>query len=93
MRRTGTCCLTVQISPGFSRREIVSKLGATKDEIASAKTRENAMKHSIKITVPAELRGMNLIDTPLWNKRTAFSDDERAAFALEGLLPPQVESI
>jgi malate dehydrogenase (oxaloacetate-decarboxylating) len=36
---------------------------------------------------------MNLIDTPLWNKGTAFNDSERVAFALQGLLPPRVESI
>jgi malate dehydrogenase (oxaloacetate-decarboxylating) len=47
----------------------------------------------MKINVPDGLRGMNLLDTPLWNKGTAFNDDERIAFALEGLLPPQVESI
>jgi len=47
----------------------------------------------MKINVPDGLRGMNLLDTPLWNKGTAFNDDERIAFALEGLLPPQIESI
>ena len=47
----------------------------------------------MKINVPEGLRGMNLLDTPLWNKGTAFNDDERIAFALEGLLPPQIESI
>src|SRR6201981_2699010 len=47
----------------------------------------------MKINVPEGLRGMNLLDTPLWNKGTAFNDDERIAFALEGLLPPQVESL
>lgn len=51
------------------------------------------MKYSIKINVPDGLRGMNLIDTPLWNKGTAFNDSERVAFALQGLLPPRVESI
>jgi malate dehydrogenase (oxaloacetate-decarboxylating) len=51
------------------------------------------MKYSIKINVPAGLRGMDLIDTPIWNKGTAFNDDERAALGLEGLLPPRVESI
>lgn len=36
---------------------------------------------------------MDLIGTPLWNKGTAFNDDERAALGLLGLLPPRVESI
>lgn len=39
------------------------------------------------------LRGMNLLDTPLLNKGTAFSLEERAAFGLAGLLPPQIESL
>lgn len=51
------------------------------------------MKYSIKINIPAGLRGMDLIDTPLWNKGTAFNDNERAALGLVGLLPPHVESI
>src|ERR1700733_2532788 len=39
------------------------------------------------------LRGMELLDTPLLNKGTAFNDHERSAFGLHGLLPPQVESL
>jgi hypothetical protein len=51
------------------------------------------MKYSIKVKTPEGLRGLNLLDTPLGNKGTAFNDEERVAFALQGLLPPQVESI
>jgi malate dehydrogenase (oxaloacetate-decarboxylating) len=46
--------------------------------------------------LPAPLpssRGMDLLDTPLLNKATAFTDAERSALGLHGLLPPQVESI
>jgi malate dehydrogenase (oxaloacetate-decarboxylating) len=39
------------------------------------------------------LRGMDLLDTPLWNKGTAFSDRERDALGLYGLLPPQIETL
>ncbi len=39
------------------------------------------------------LRGMDLLDTPLLNKGTAFSNEERTALNLHGLLPPQVESL
>lgn len=37
--------------------------------------------------------GPALIDTPLLNKGSAFSQRERAAFNLAGLLPPRLESI
>ena len=36
---------------------------------------------------------MDLLDTPIWNKGTAFLDRERAILGLQGLLPPHVESL
>src|SRR5260221_4917116 len=51
------------------------------------------MPISQRVKVPAGLRGMDLLDTPIWNKGTAFDDDERATFGLHGLLPPRVESL
>jgi malate dehydrogenase (oxaloacetate-decarboxylating) len=51
------------------------------------------MKYSVKISPPVGLRGMDLLDTPIWNKGTAFDDQERIALGLQGLLPPQVESL
>lgn len=38
-------------------------------------------------------RGTELLDNPLFNKGTAFSEEERELFGLSGLLPPQVESL
>jgi malate dehydrogenase (oxaloacetate-decarboxylating) len=38
-------------------------------------------------------RGRDLISQPLLNKGTAFTDDERAAFSLRGLLPARVMTI
>ena len=35
-------------------------------------------------------RGARLLQDPIWNKGTAFTEAERAALGLEGLLPPTV---
>src|SRR3989475_5993108 len=37
--------------------------------------------------------GMDLLDRPLLNKSTAFTEEERSKFGLHGLLPPHVESL
>src|SRR5580765_526999 len=37
--------------------------------------------------------GMDLLDRPLLNKSTAFTEEERKKFGLHGLLPPQVETL
>ena len=38
-------------------------------------------------------RGMDLLDRPILNKGTAFTEKERAEFGLDGLLPPHVEAL
>ena len=44
----------------------------------------------MKATVP---HGTELLNRPGLNKGTAFTEDERTTLALQGLLPPQVESL
>ncbi|MCC6679704.1 MAG: hypothetical protein IT445_02270, partial [Phycisphaeraceae bacterium] len=42
---------------------------------------------------PVTLRGYALLNEPLLNKGTAFTELEREQFQLQGLLPPQVSSM
>ena len=43
--------------------------------------------------VETELTGIDLINNPMLNKGTAFTDEERDTFQLHGLLPPHVGSL
>jgi malate dehydrogenase (oxaloacetate-decarboxylating) len=37
--------------------------------------------------------GVNILNRPILNKGTAFTQEERSQLDLHGLLPPQVESL
>jgi malate dehydrogenase (oxaloacetate-decarboxylating) len=50
----------------------------------------NTILHSSIADTP---RGTDLLDTPLLNKGTAFSAAERTELGLNGLLPPQAETL
>jgi malate dehydrogenase (oxaloacetate-decarboxylating) len=43
--------------------------------------------------IETELEGTALLTQPMLNKGTAFTDEERTAFALHGLLPPHIGSL
>jgi malate dehydrogenase (oxaloacetate-decarboxylating) len=43
--------------------------------------------------IETELSGVDLINQPLLNKGTAFTDDERDAFQLHGMLPPNIGNL
>jgi malate dehydrogenase (oxaloacetate-decarboxylating) len=44
-------------------------------------------------TIETELTGFDLINTPMLNKGTAFTETERDLFGLHGLLPPHVGTL
>ena len=51
------------------------------------------MGTTIEVLGDVALQGMHLIDTPMFNKGTAFTVEERARWGLVGLLPPHVETL
>ena len=46
-----------------------------------------------RIALPPDARGVRIITTPIWNKGTAFTGEERSLLSLHGLLPPYVETL
>ncbi|WP_341315365.1 NAD-dependent malic enzyme [Paraburkholderia sp. IMGN_8] len=57
--------------------------------------KEYPMIKSTDLVAPVEtdLTGFDLINTPMLNKGTAFTDEERCTFRLHGLLPPHVGTL
>ncbi|HET6980853.1 MAG TPA: NAD-dependent malic enzyme [Myxococcaceae bacterium] len=51
------------------------------------------MTTALKLTPQALPHGMSLLDDQELNKGTAFSNEERSALGLLGLLPPQLETL
>lgn len=53
----------------------------------------NTTESELNILAPSSLSGRALLENPLLNKGTAFSESERIELGLLGLLPPHVESL
>ena len=53
----------------------------------------SAPGHSQKSVIRTSLSGLALLMNPRLNKGTAFTEAERDAFALHGLLPPRIGTL
>jgi malate dehydrogenase (oxaloacetate-decarboxylating)(NADP+) len=51
------------------------------------------MTKTVTTTSLEDLSGLALLNDPIRNKGTAFTEDERRKYGLEGLLPPAVENL
>jgi malate dehydrogenase (oxaloacetate-decarboxylating) len=60
---------------------------------AAGRREEEIMAIGGTPAVDTSLRGVRLLSSPLLNKGTAFTNEERTRLSLHGLLPPEVESL
>jgi hypothetical protein len=87
----------------FSKKEASAEAiscSDTANEIYEAQTQPHPLKqksdpmNQTAISESADnLVGLALLNDPARNKGTAFTEDERQRFGLEGLLPPSAESL
>lgn len=62
-------------------------------KLEAKRTAKSATKSTAKSALYIPHSGPSLLETPLLNKGSAFSAQERVAFNLTGLIPPRYESI
>ncbi|CDO94906.1 unnamed protein product [Kluyveromyces dobzhanskii CBS 2104] len=62
-------------------------------EAARLQAQPKVTRLSVDGPIECPLEGFQLLNSPLFNKGSAFTSEERKAFGLVGLLPPQVNSL
>src|ERR1019366_9574208 len=93
-RRSGTRPDGLRVGEPMSSPAVAIPVAGPLDAVASTAL----SRHALRIGGPsrqrvAHRRGAELMAQPLLNKGTAFTDRERDAFGLRGLLPPGVATI
>lgn len=62
-------------------------------QAAIASLKPKTTRLSIEGPIECDLHGFALLNSPIFNKGSAFSKEERRAFGLDGLLPNQVNTL
>ncbi|ODV81880.1 mitochondrial malate dehydrogenase [Suhomyces tanzawaensis NRRL Y-17324] len=60
---------------------------------ALASLKPKTTRLSIEGPIECDLQGFQLLNSPIFNKGSAFNKEERSAFGLNGLLPAQINSL
>ncbi|EGW30406.1 NADP+-dependent malic enzyme, partial [Spathaspora passalidarum NRRL Y-27907] len=60
---------------------------------AIATLKPKTTRLSIEGPIECDLQGFSLLNSPIFNKGSAFTQEERKAFGLEGLLPRQINTL
>lgn len=81
---------TSKVSQSIHTHTIKTPVGINA-AIASLKAKTTRL--SIEGPIECDLEGFQLLNSPIFNKGSAFTEEERKAFHLEGLLPSQINTL
>lgn len=75
-------------------RGCFSRIGQDSNRLIGSGERKMIMSGPSRSTVASDQpRGVSVLNNPIVNRGTAFSEDERSLLGLHGLLPPRIESL
>ena len=87
--RFSTSCLALS-KPSIHTHTIKTPVGI---QAAIASLKPKTTRLSIEGPIECDLTGFQLLNSPVFNKGSAFDKNERKAFGIEGLLPSHVHTL
>lgn len=82
------------LAAGTHSHTITTRTPVGQEAVALYKAHKpKSTRLSVEGPVECDLTGFQILNSPLFNKGSAFTVEERVAFGLEGLLPPQVNTL